>query len=362
MLAFPANHFSFKAGLEMVTTWNTENLGGTGSATKVILLPSPAGPLVDWGDGTINHSNTHTYSTGGSKTVKIFGYIKDWSFNNGGDCLKLTNVSKIGGCKVKAQAFYGCSNMTWTATDIPYVEGLNQAFRGCTLFNGDVSGWDVSKVSNMASCFRDCPAFNQDIGSWGTSNVTSMASMFRECDIFNQDISSWDTSNVTSMNSMFNDAFAFNQDIGSWDTSACTNMAGMLRDTVFNQDISSWDTSNVTSMASMFRDTTPFNQDIGSWDTSACTDMASMLRNTAFNQDISAWDIASVTDMTNMLNGSSFSTTNYDLLLPAWEAQSVQNGVSFHAGSATYGAGTPATARTNLINDHSWSITDGGPT
>ena len=298
-----------------ISTWNTENLGGTGSATKVILLPMSAGPTVDWGDGTVNNLNTHTYASGGSKTVKIYGYITGWAFSDGGDKLKITDVSQVGGLRISASAFYGCSNMTWTAIDAPVeVDSLNAVFRGCSLFNGDISGWDTSKVTTMGNMFRDCSAFNQDIGSWDTSNVVSMIGAFRDCSAFNQDIGSWDTSVCISMASMFNSASAFNQDIGSWDTSVCT------------------------SMARMFNSASAFNQDIGSW------------------------DVTALTDATDMLNGSAFSTTNYDLLLPAWEAQSVQNNVTFHAGSATYGAGAPATARAALIADHTWTITDGGPT
>jgi hypothetical protein len=90
--------------------------------------------------------------------------------------------------------------------------------------------------------------------------------------------------------------------------------------------------------------------------------MNNMVRDSLFNRDISSWDITSVTSATAMMNGSAFSTTNYDLLLPAWEAQSVQDTVTAHFGSATYGAGTPATARAALIADHTWTITDGGPT
>ena len=273
----------------MVTTWNTENLGGTGSATKVILLPIAAGPSVNWGDGTVDNLNTHTYASGGVKTVTIYGLISDWSFNNLGDKLKITGVSQVGGWTPVSSGFYGCSNMEWTATDAP--KGgttFGNLFRGCVLFNGDIGNWITTEISSMISTFRDCPAFNQDIGSWDTQNVLSAASMFNNADAFNQDIGSWDVSSVTSM--------------------------------------------------------------------------GSMLRAAAFNQDLSSWNIAACTTFANFLRDSAFSTTNYDLLLPAWEAQSVQDNVAAHFGTATYGAGTPATARAALIADHTWTIIDGGPT
>jgi surface protein len=287
MLSFPINHFSFGQGLQFVSTWNTENLGGTGSATKVILLPMTAGPTVDWGDGTVNNLNTHTYVSGGVKTVKIYGAVTDFIFADGGDKLKLTNVSQIGGIGIVSSIFYGCANMNWTATDTPTIYNMGNAFRACDLFNADISNWDVSAVIGFISTFRDC-------------------------DIFNQDLSAWDMSSAVSLNSMFFSALAF------------------------NQDLSAWDTSNVTAMANA-------------------------LRNTSFDQDISSLDISNVVDLTNFLRDSSFTQTNYDLLLPAWEAQSVQDNVTAHFGSAQYGAGAPATARADLIADHTWTITDGGP-
>lgn len=319
MLSFPMSQYSENDVLApMSTTWNTENLGGTGSATKVLLLPMTAGNKIDWGDGTINNLNTHTYASGGVKTVKIYGIINSWTFNNLGDKLKITDVSDVGGWRPRADGFYGCSNLTWTATgplnNKTLVTNISGIFRDCTLFNGDVTSWDVSKILNLGSTFRDCPAFNQDISGWDVSNVT-------------------------------------------------TNLSSMLRGcTIFNQDVSGWDVSNVNTFASAFRDCAALNPNIGGWDTSSCTTINNMVRNSLFNRDISGWDVSGVTTATNFANGSSFSTTNYDLLLPAWEAQSVQNNVSIHFGSATYGAGTPATARAALIADHTWTITDGGPT
>ena len=154
---------------------------------------------------------------------------------------------------------------------------------------------------------------------------------------------------------------AFNQDISGWNVSSVTTMTGMFRNTAFNQDISSWNVSNVTDMTNMFTDASSFNQDISGWDVSSVTSMSSMLlRATSFNQDISSWNVSNVTNMTNMLNGSAFNQTNYDLLLVAWDQLTLQNNVSFHAGTAQYSAGSPATARANIISTYTWTITDGG--
>ena len=81
---------------------------------------------------------------------------------------------------------------------------------------------------------------------------------------------------------------------------------------------------------------------------------------TNFDQDISSWDVSSVTAMSVMFNNGGLSTTNYDLLLIAWEQLTLQNSVSFSAGSTQYSAGAAATARADIISNFSWTISDGG--
>jgi surface protein len=130
---------------------------------------------------------------------------------------------------------------------------------------------------------------------------------------------------------------------------------------VFDRDVSGWDTSNVTTMQETFRSAAAFNQPIGSWDTSSVTDMQYMFYGaTAFDQDLSSWNVAGVTNMTQMFDSVTLSTANYDALLAGWESQAVQSGVTFDGGGSQYSSGAAATARQALINDHSWTITDGG--
>jgi hypothetical protein len=74
-------------------------------------------------------------------------------------------------------------------------------------------------------------------------------------------------------------------------------------------------------------------------------------------------DVTSLGSAFNMMAGGAgfSSTSDYDELLVAWEAQSVLNSVNANFGSSTYTTGSAAdTARTALANDHSWTIIDGG--
>ena len=265
------------------------------------------------------------------------------------------------------------------------VTKMNQMFFGATSFNQDIGNWNVSNVTNMASMFQSCISFNQDIGNWNVGNVGFFTNMFRAAQVFNQDIGNWNTSSALYTVEMFRSAFSFNQDIGNWNLSNTISTKGMFQScTSFNQDIGNWNVSNVTDMDFMFNNATAFNQDIGnwnvgavttmrsmfelassfnqdigSWDVSNVTNMAVMFRNAnVFDQDLGNWDVSSVTSMAAMFTNVTLSTANYDAILIGWDAQVLQNGVTFDGGNSKYCDGEAA--RDNMITNDSWTITDGG--
>jgi surface protein len=392
-----------------VSTWDTTKTGTSNS--NQITLPLVSGGTynftVDWGDGstntitTYNDSNiTHTYAASGIKTVSITGTLIGWAFANGGDTLKITNISQWGPFNLGTVsnysatgggAFYGASNLTVTAKDLMDLTGvtnLNGLFWGCssltsvpninswnvanirnlgntfrgTAFNSDISSWNTASVTvfgnlfqgnsafnqninswntanvtNMLGMFNGASAFNQNIGSWNTANVTIMQGVFNGASAFNQNINSWNTANVTNMLSMFYNAAAFNQNIGSWNTVNVTSMAQMFYGaSAFNKNIGSWNTANVTNMQGMFLNATAFNQNIGSWATSRVTNMTYMFQATAFNQNLSSWNVINVTDMSGIFNSAALSSTNYDSILLGWSAQNVKTGVTFGASPTKY--------------------------
>ena len=53
-------------------------------------------------------------------------------------------------------------------------------FQLCSVFDQDISGWDVSTVTDMRYMFKDAPLFYQDIRAWNISNVsnTKLTDMF----------------------------------------------------------------------------------------------------------------------------------------------------------------------------------------
>lgn len=295
---------------------------GTGKFEVPIVSGQGANCDIDWGDGNTNTgvtaAITHTYSSSGTYTIKIDGTLKGMQFNNGGDKLKLKEISNWGIFEfTRTSVFYGCTNMTCTATDVPKTIGANMqfTFSGCANFNGPSLGqWDMSGTNSIRDMFRGCTVFNQLLNSWDTSSVTTMRQTFRDADAYNQRMSGWDTSSVTDMFAMFRSADSFNQDVNTWDV------------------------SNVLTMDNMFRDAD------------------------AFDKSLSDWDVSSVTSITNFMSTktpSTYSSANLAALYTGWAAHTVTSSLGISFGTAEYDS-SGAAGRTTLTTTYSWSITDGG--
>jgi surface protein len=211
-------------------------------------------------------SPVHTYASGGIYTITIVGSISGIKFNNTGDRLKMLNVISWGVLTnlgsnndiLQCSDFYGCSNLTSTATDSPIlVRSLSLMFRNCTSLNGGISNWNTSQVTSFNQMFRSATAFNQDIGNWDVGNVTNFINMFLSNVVFNNggsdSIKNWNTSKVTSMQQMFLNVTAFNQPIGSWNISGVTNFTSFMASktpTTFSSDnldaiYNGWSTQSV---------------------------------------------------------------------------------------------------------------------
>jgi len=311
---------------QFVFTIDTENTSSGSTLNTQFMMPLVSGgsynATVNWGDGssdTITSYNqqevTHTYSSAGQYEVSIEGTLQGWQFNASGDKLKMLDVKQWGVLDLSTNsAFRGCTNLDASATDAPTVSTTSflNMFRGCTNFNGAIGNWDISTVTNLNQCFYECSTFNQPINNWNVSNVTNFYRTFYKAISFDQDLNSWDTSNVETMYQMFYDCSQFNGDIYSWDTTNVENMQQML----YNCDL--------------------------------------------FDQSLAAWTIANVSNFTNfMQNATGLSTSNYDATLIAWAAGVVDNNISINFGGSQFTESAYA-SRFSLIQDHNWTIVDGG--
>lgn len=332
--------FSKVADAQFITTWKTDNLGGSSSADNEILIP--INPLysynysVYWEDinntainGTLLNvlAGLHLiFPAPGTYRVYITGTFPAIRFN-GWDLQKLLSVDQWGNNHWLSmnRAFYRCANLVINASDAPDLSGvtdMSEMFREASAVNQDINHWNVSTVTNMQGMFRRAISYNQPLNNWDVSAVTNMQYMFSFATAFNQNIDGWDVSHVTDMSNMFSFGTAFNQPLNNWDVSAVTTMASMfyLGD-VFNQPLNNWDVSSVIDMSQMFM-ASDFNQDISGWNVSLVTNMRAMFANgTTFNQDISSWDVSNVTDMSDMF----MYAIDFNIDIGSWNVGNVTN-------------------------------------
>lgn len=309
---------------------------------------------IDWGDGAITSSTSHTYSTYGVYTVKVYGSITamDINYNGGsGTLCGVTAIRSFGknsfapGSRVSSEylvrmlsvparlnpnitstknlfnrsgwfewsRYYPPNNgqnigpyfndpnvALWDTSNVTSMEGM---FINTHDFNQDLSDWDVSKVTTMRNMFNGAPSFNSNISSWDVSSVTTMQAMFGQCMSFNQPIGNWNVSNVTKFWDMFNMGWnfetpvpVFNQPIGNWNVSNGTSFNGMfLYNSAFNQPLDNWNMISAVEINGMFYDASSFNQPLNSWNTSNIIDMGHVFGGaTAFNQPLNNWDVSKV--------------------------------------------------------------------
>jgi len=314
-------------------TVNTNNTSAGSSTSTQFRMPLTTSTglnmRVDWGDGTVetitNHTLAiHTYASAGTYTISVTGFILGWQFNNGGDKLKILNIINWSSLNISVDAgFYGCTNLTASATDAPTITSTSLAnyFRLCSNFNSAVGNWDVFNVNSFYYMFSNNYIFNNggspNINNWQikTSSAVNMESMFASANIFNQPINSWNTSAVTNMRDMFINAFAFNQPIGNWNV------------------------SNVTTFQSMFSGASAFNQNIGSW------------------------NVSNALILTNFMAGktaANYSAANLDAIYNGWSSRPVQSNLDINFGTIKYTA--EAQVGKNILDfaPNNWTITDGG--
>jgi surface protein len=317
---------------------------------------------INWGDGggdsTITSWNdadlAHTYATADTYTVTISGTFPAMRFNSGGDVAKLRSITNLGdvGWRSFRDFVKGGSGITsvafgdFDASGVDDGQGFQDMFSGCSgitsitgtsgFINNQTGVTDASLMFNGTTSLTG----TLDVANWNVSTLNNFQAMFFNCKATTIDVSSWTPTAATTF-----EEFMENCTAGTVDTSGWTSMA------------------SATNMFKMFKGCTATTLDVDGMDTSAATNMGQMFRNTTATIDPQNFDVTAVTGtgLSGFLQGTSTTTAIYDQILIKWEGQAVNNGLSPNFGTSTYtGGGTAATARANLIADHSWVITDGG--
>ena len=365
----------FPDNAPFITTWTTT------SANESITIPTFPGETynyaVDWGDGegSLNQADaaTHVYTNPGTYTVLIFGDFPRIYFNNSGDKDKLTTIEEWGDqvWTSMSSAFYGCSNMILAdpadLPDLSAVTDLSYMFAGCCSFNTNINDWDVTSITTANHLFEDCTSYNQPLDNWQLGSIEDLSYVFAGCTSFNSpnfDVSRMSNGIVTASFAYYN-CSAYNQP-SNWPMEGSTE--SMFENcTVFNNTIRpqyTYDGSIEVSPIRMFRNCPAFNQPITVNTVTGqselwVTEMFSGA--TTFNQDLSSWDVRFLFNADGFMDGVTLSTANYDALLNSWATQDLNwsyLGINISFGNSQYC--DAEAARTTLINDEEWNLTDGG--
>jgi len=355
---------------DFITTWNVASDGET--VTLPLESSGTFSGTIDWGDGSptsvLSYANRqHTYTTSGVYTITISGdTLQGWAFKNGGDKLKITDVSNWGTIFEfdRTRMFQGCANMDVSATDIPTISttDFTSQFYQTGITTPDWSAWNMVGVTNYSLCFMLSPNFNGNIGNWVTGVTTNISSMLNSCSSFNQDLSGWNTSNIIDAQNLLTAATSFNSSVANWVLNEIWFRPFNGASAFTGIGVDKWDVSGLSDARNLFVNCTSFNGNTSGWDSSLLVNANNMFYNcSSYNQDMSGWDINQVTNFTSFCFGVTLSTANYDALLIAWDAQGAMAFIGVaHFGSSKYTSGGAAeAARTSLINK--WGgITDGG--
>jgi len=390
-----------------ITVWDTTQ---PGSASDTILLPMAAGVEVDWGDGTPNDNlNTHTYSSGGIKTVTILEEVTGFRFANGGDRQKLIDVTSCSLLNIdNSLIFQGCNNLIWTATNAPIITAtaINSMFSGATVFNGNLDSWGTVLVTNMSACFNNNKALDH-IMDWPVAECLNFSSMYSESNnVFYDGMvyelkasASINCSNMFRANNVMVDPMEFTNSASitnhsgmysftdvddfptAYDFTNSGNVGGMFQQadlqgviTAFNVPLTTslsdtFGNNNLTSLTGVTTGTALTRTDfmlsantnlvtLGLFDTQNVTTARSMLANTGLTS-LPAFNWSSCDNFTDFLNNVTINTTDYDLFLIEVDANGLSNG-TLNGGNSQYtGAGAGGTARASLVSK-GWTIVDGG--
>jgi surface protein len=258
----------------------------------------------------------------------------------------------------KASGLVGTELNTWTNTGSIYT--LHSTFEDALLFNGNLTGWDVSNVTDMSYTFQNTPSFTgTGLDTWVTTSVlTNLDFTFADCTNFNADLTTWVVSGVTSLDSTFNGADSFTgAGLDTWDVSGVDSMTYTFRDTPLDgSTISSWITSSVGSFRGCFIDTNSLDGSyIESWDIGGASDFRDMFYQNSSSSlatwDLSGWDFSSATTAYRMF----YQCTNMNPDVSNWILNSTASSLTcdqmFYQCTSFTGVGVDTWTNTSAIDD-----------
>ena len=95
--------------------------------------------------------------------------------------------------------------------DTSSVESMISMFYEALAFDQEIGGWNTANVISMEGMFADAASFNRDIGRWNTADVADMRFMFGSFStptVFNQNLSGWNVEGIPGEPEGFRDGTA----------------------------------------------------------------------------------------------------------------------------------------------------------
>ena len=383
-------------------------------ANNVIILPfsGSVNVTVDWGDGTTETVSgfyprigdvvspvptkiiTHQYDVGVSTPeVKVYGTVERYGFgdffsDSAFDLFRdyqksLVSVDSWRSLRIRSlrNAFFDAVNLVSVPTTLAKeVTDVVGAFRNATIFNQDISGWDVSRIQQEPFIFAQGSALEeQNAPDWSVAarNALKIWRSVHEgsgvvlnfgaatggdrlidwgdgtLEVNNDALPSHTyatsgtrtvrvTGGVTERLGQLGVAFNVNnvpnagtiREVISWDNMGFTSFEGAFAGGLTtNIAVPNNLPETVTNTSSMFRNATSFNQPIDSWDTSNVTDMNRMFQlASSFDQPIGSWDTSNVINMNSMFSGAS--SFNQDI--GGWNVSNVLEMVDMFSAASSF--------------------------
>ena len=375
-----------------IITVKTDN-AGTSASNQFTIPTSTTGITqafnydIETSDGQTITGNTGdttiTFPSAGTYDIYISGSFPYMYFFNGGDKLKLLNIKNFGiyalGSTSQNSAFFGCSNMVISATDIGYFGDVTDFVYTWTLCSSLTSFplIDTSSATSFSNAWINCSSltsfplidtsngllFNQ---SWfgctsltsfpqlDTSSGTNFGGAWRNC----TGLTSFPLID-TSSGTIFLDTWKNCSSLTSFpliDISSGTNFSNAWESCTSLTSFPQLDTSSGTNFGGTWESCTSLTS-FPLIDTSSGTNFFSAWNgcNSLTTFPTNAFDTNIATNYIDAFTDTDLSTQSIDDILVSLDTSGVSNGTFAQSGGQVASA-TGLAARDNLVAK-GWSIT-----
>jgi hypothetical protein len=112
-------------------------------------------------------------------------------------------------------------NQPLDSWDVSLAISIKGMFSLTDMFNQPLNSWNTRNVTDFSEMFMYAKAFDQPLDKWDTRSGTTFVGMFRGdsvlgATVFNQDISTWNLAASKLLSYMFAANRVFNQDLSAW--------------------------------------------------------------------------------------------------------------------------------------------------